>query len=276
MHILYALRWTEKSAPMWTASNGFIAPAKGGQGFSKTEVQAVYRNLLEGMDPKEGGTMGAPKFPLPVLYPFLLQYHELEREPGALELCSGDGMFYSALDPGTFQAMLEQAREKLWEAREKRVRPALDNKVIVSWNALMIKSLSDAYAAFHDPVFLERAMHAARFILSYARDDQGRLYRKLDGREPSTDAFPEDYALLCLSLIRLYEVSMQQEFILAARDLAVYAEKHFSPPGTNLFSFSSDESESLAAPSFEILDYFIPASNSVMAHNLQQLGGKTG
>ncbi len=401
------------------ASNGFIAPAKGDQGFSKTGIQVIYRNLMEGIDPKEGGTVGAPKFPLPVLYPFLLQYHAMEREPEALELCrlslekmamggiydqlgggfaryatddrwriphfekmlydnaqlislystafqvtgdplyrevayetigfvtreltSGEGVFYSALDadsegvegkfyvwtqqqmdavlgemdgvpaetaplirkyfqvgekgfwekgfnvlmrqwspeafaeregldPGAFQTMLKQARKKLWETREKRVRPALDNKVIVSWNALMIKALSDAYAAFHDPVFLERAMHSARFILSNARDDQGRLFRKLDGREPSIDAFLEDYALLCQALIRLYEVSMQQEFILAARDLAVYAEKHFSPSGTNLFSFSSDGSESLAAPSFEIHDNVIPASNSVMAHNLLQLG----
>jgi uncharacterized protein len=401
------------------ASNGFIAPAKEAQGFSKTEVQAIYRNLLKGMDPKEGGTPGAPKFPLPALYPFLLQYHFLEGDPQGLALCrlslekmamggiydqlgggfaryatddrwriphfekmlydnaqlislystawqvlgdplyrevvyettgfvhreltADNGVFYSALDAdsegvegkfyvwtqqemdavlgemdgvpaqtallirkyflvgekgfwekglnvlmrqwspeafaereglesGSFRTMLEQARRKLWEAREKRIRPALDNKVIVSWNALMIKSLSDAYAAFQDPVFLERALHAARFILSNARDDQGRLFRKLDGTQPSIEAFLEDYALLCQALIRLYEVSMQQEFIVAAHDLAMHAESHFSLPGTNLFSFSSDESDTLAAPSFEIHDNVIPASNSVMAHNLLQLG----
>jgi uncharacterized protein len=159
-------------------------------------------------------------------------------------------------------------KEKLMAARDKRQRPGLDNKVLVSWNGLMIKALADAYAAFGEMPFLVQARHAAGFILEHAMEPTGKLFRLLSGERPAIDAYLEDYAHLIRGLIRLYEVSKEPHYLKQAHALAEYVMKDFGASDSSLFSFSSAAGERLAAPFFEFHDNVIPSSNSVMAANL--------
>ncbi len=175
-----------------------------------------------------------------------------------------------------FQRITERANKKLLEARSKRVRPGLDNKVIVSWNALMISGLSDAYAAFAESSFINKAKRAADFIIDNSFSPKGKLYRTLHGSKPSIDGFLEDYALFVQALIRLYEVTAKSEYLLKAKELAGYTLRNFSTPGTSLLSFSSKGGEKLKVPFYELLDNVIPASNSVMALNLFYLASYFG
>ena len=169
------------------------------------------------------------------------------------------------LDEAVWSEVLSLAREKLLKARFQRVRPGLDDKRIVSWNALMIQGLADAWSAFGEPRFLQLARDAADFILRHAMTPEGRLYRTMRGQQVSIHGFLEDYAFLSMALIRLYEVSAGQEYLMAARKLSEYVLKHFQLPDTRLFAFSSGEAGQLASPHFEFHDNVMPASNSVMA-----------
>jgi uncharacterized protein len=166
-----------------------------------------------------------------------------------------------------------RANKKLLEVREKRVRPGLDNKVITSWNALMIKGLADAYSAFSENLFIEKARRAADFIIDNSISPEGKLYRTLQGNKPSVDGFLEDYALFIRALIKLYEVTAVKRYLLTAKKLTGFVMNYFSSSDTSMFAFSSSEGEKLKAPFYEMSDNVIPASNSVMALNLFYLAG---
>lgn len=164
--------------------------------------------------------------------------------------------------------IVRRANRKLMDVRSKRVRPGLDNKVIISWNALMISGLADAFAAFSKDSFVETARRTADFIISNAVSPEGKIYRTLRGDKPFIDGFLEDYALFIQSLIKLYEVTAESRYLLTAKKLTGYVIENFSVPGSALFSFSPNDSEELKAPYYELTDNVIPSSNSVMASNL--------
>ncbi len=175
------------------------------------------------------------------------------------------------IDVKDLKELVERANDRLLEARSGRERPLLDNKVIVSWNALMIRGLADAYSAFGNDRFLRMAVRAADFILDNSISPKGKLYRCLNGTSPSIDGFLEDYAQLVAALTRLYEVSAVPGYLLAARDLTYYVLHNFTEGNSDMFPFSSDKGEKLKAPFYELPDNVIPSSNSVMAHNLYRL-----
>jgi uncharacterized protein len=143
--------------------------------------------------------------------------------------------------------------------------------VLTSWNALMIKGLADAYAAFRDKSFLQRAKKAADFIISHSMTSEGKIHRSLAGTKPSTEGFLEDYALFSQALIRLYEVSAESGYLIRAKELNEYALENFSSSNTRLLSFSSVHAENLKADYFDINDNVIPSSNGIMAANLLYL-----
>ncbi len=184
-----------------------------------------------------------------------------EEDPEAFALRRG-------LSPDGFRATLEHAKSRLLNARQQRVAPGLDNKILTSWNALMIEGLIDAAAAFDDKVLLNKAKRAADFLLVHAMEENGILYRTKGGENRKTDGFLEDYALFAQALIRLYEVSGKTHYVVQAKKLAAYVMEHFSTAESTLFVYSSDQSETLAAPYYELFDNVIPASNSVMARVL--------
>ncbi len=172
------------------------------------------------------------------------------------------------MKPEELQSKIASAKTKLLKAREIRERPGLDDKILVSWNAMMIKGLADAYATFGEEEFLNTAKTAADKIMELAMAEKGKLFRNLKGDKPTIDAFLEDYAWLAQSLIRLFEVSSEEKYLMKAALLLDYSLAEFSAEATSLLSFSSRTGEKLATSFFEFHDNVIPASNSVMARNL--------
>ncbi len=385
--------------------------------FEAQTAQTMAESLINNTDMTEGGTLGAPKFPLPVIYEFLLHYHSqnptkanaldavsitlekmamggiydqlgggfarysvdeiwkiphfekmlydnaqlvslyskawkinkkalyrqvVEETIGFVkrELCSLHGTFYAALDADSegeegkfyvwkekeFRKVLgedaplaidffhlggkgfwehnnnillntftaeefarkhgldeELMREKIagWKTlllrhRETRVRPGLDNKVLVSWNGLMIAALTDAAVAFQNPEWLADAEKAARFILRFGLRADNSLYHTLQGEKASIDGFLEDYACMINASIRLGEATGRESYFHVASDLQQYVLSHFSSVDTSMFPFSADTSQKLAAPHYEFQDNVIPSSNSIMARNLFYLGNLFG
>lgn len=163
-------------------------------------------------------------------------------------------------------------KEILLKNRTKRKKPNLDDKVLTSWNALMLKGYIDAYRVFDEPDFLKVALKNANFIETKLLRKDGGLNRNYKNEKSNINAYLEDYATLIDAYMALYEVTLEQKWLEIAKKLADYTFKHFYNEEVHLFYFTSDEDEKLISRSFETQDNVIPASNSIMARNLFKLG----
>jgi uncharacterized protein YyaL (SSP411 family) len=163
-------------------------------------------------------------------------------------------------------------KKLLYQAREQRERPRLDDKVLTSWNALMLKAYVDAYRVFDDEKFLKIAIKNANFMLSKVRRKEGGINRNYKNGKSNINAYLEDYAALIDAFISLYEVTLEEKWIEIAKELTEYTFLHFYDKEIKLFYFTSDQDNDLVSRSIEITDNVIPASNSIMARNLLKLG----
>lgn len=165
---------------------------------------------------------------------------------------------------------INAARQKVFEARSQRVRPGLDNKILASWNGLMLKGLCEAYRAFNKPDYLELALKNAGFITANLILG-AKLYR-VHNKQDQGEAFLDDYANVIDAFITLYEVTFNEVWLIQAQKLADYTLAHYYNSDGGIFFYTADNDEMLIARKFEIMDGVIPASNSVMARNLKKLG----
>ncbi len=163
------------------------------------------------------------------------------------------------------------SKSLLLEKRSKRTRPALDDKILTSWNAIMIKGLVVAYKATGNDEYLKDAVKASEFIKNKAFQKDGGLWRILKGKKGSINAFLDDYALLIDAWIELYMASFDEQWIHLANELCEYATAHFFNDDNQLFYYTSINDDPLLVRKSETADNVIPASNSVMALNLYRL-----
>ncbi|MBF8962058.1 thioredoxin domain-containing protein [Pontibacter sp. FD36] len=175
------------------------------------------------------------------------------------------------LELEVLEEMVKTWKEKLMEVRSQRIRPGLDDKILCSWNAIMLKGLADAYYTFGNKHFLHLAVRHADFILQHLKQG-GKLYRNYKKGTASIDAFLEDYALLIWALIRVYEITFDEKYLQGAKQLTDYTLTNFFDEQEQLFFFTDQNAEKLVARKKELLDNVIPSSNSVMATNLYLLG----
>lgn len=174
------------------------------------------------------------------------------------------------MDIETLESKVKSWKKTLLEKRAVRIRPGLDDKILASWNGMMLKGLADAYRAFDEDEFLELARKNAEFISEKMRREN-KLFHSYKNGKATVDGFLEDYAFVIEGFIALYEASFEERWIYEAKELCDYAIEHFYDKKENLFYFTSGSGE-LIARKKEIFDNVIPASNSVMAENLYRLG----
>lgn len=165
-----------------------------------------------------------------------------------------------------------QWKKLLLTKREEKERPRLDDKVLTSWNALMLKGYIDAYRVFDDPHFLDRALKNANFLLYKQYNVEGGLYRNYKNGKSSINAYLEDYATLIDAFLSLYEVTLDEKWLKEAKQLTDYCFDHFFDDASNMFFFTSNKDKDLIARKIETDDNVIPSSNSIMANNLFKLG----
>jgi uncharacterized protein YyaL (SSP411 family) len=384
----------------------------GNYGFSIDDLGIVFESLKLSFDHVYGGFRGAPKFPMPVVYQFLLYYHNLSGSREALnavtfslrkiaeggifdqigggfaryatdekwrvphfekmlydnaqlvslyssafqltkdplfrevvgetlsfvrrELCSPDGLFYSSIDADsegeegkyyvwttdeikeiagdsaplitdyfniieagnwdngknipyrigsidniatkhnltTDEAgkVISMVCRKLLDERAKRVPPDLDDKILTSWNALMIKAYTDSYRAFDEEQYLDIAKKAATLIIERIISPDHSLWRSYKNGMATISGFLDDYAFTIDSFISLYQATFEEKWLYESLGLVEYVIDHFSDPVSNMFFYTSDTDPPLIARKHEITDNVTPSSNSVMAKNLFVLG----
>ena len=169
------------------------------------------------------------------------------------------------------QRTLAEARETLLEYRARRIPPALDDKVLLGWNALMNLACSRAYAALGDQRYRDMAIANMAFIRKKLKGEGIYFYYHSYKGEARYPAFLDDYANLVAALIGLQEITGDASYLLEAREVVRTVMDHFSEAGTGFFFFTHDEQKDLVLRKKEVYDGATPSGNSMMASNLLYL-----
>jgi uncharacterized protein len=174
------------------------------------------------------------------------------------------------LNPAAFYNQLSAAKKALLAERNKREKPATDDKILSSWNALLLKGYLDAYAALGDESYLQTALANAHFLEQNMLQKDGSLWRSYRNNQTSINGFLDDYALLSRSFIHLYQLTFDKHWLVLAQQLVDYAVNHFYDVKSGMFYYTSAQTGSVIKK-IEIADNAIPSSNAVMAEVLYSL-----
>jgi uncharacterized protein len=181
------------------------------------------------------------------------------------------------MEVGEMRRVLDDCRRQLLAVRSRRVWPGRDEKVLTSWNGLMIAAFALAGQVLDRPDYVTAAVKAADFILTRMRTPEGRLLRTYSaGSEPKLNAYLEDYAFLLDALISLYEATFATRWIAEAGTLAETMIREFWDEGEGGFFYTGKSHESLIARSKDLHDSSIPSGNSLAATALLRLAKLTG
>jgi uncharacterized protein len=180
------------------------------------------------------------------------------------------------LTPDALTARMEQARTKLFEARQRRIHPLKDDKVLTDWNGLMIAALAKGAQVFDEPVYGDAAGKAVDFTLRSMRDKDGRLLHRFRDGEASITGNLDDYAFLIWGLIELYELTFNATYLRHALAFISDLTAHFRDPEEGGFFFTPNDGEKLLVRKKELYDGAIPSGNSVSMLNFLRLGRLTG
>ena len=167
------------------------------------------------------------------------------------------------LNNAAFETGLEQSRAKLLSARELRVRPHLDDKIITAWNGLMISALARGGQALNEPQYVATAALAADFIMKELRDSDDRLLRRYRQGEAAITGFAEDYAYLARGLLDLYAASYETKRIEQAMALGQQLAIFFQDPNTGILYDTATDAEQLVLRPQSAYDGAMPAASSI-------------
>ncbi len=179
-------------------------------------------------------------------------------------------------DESALREWSSQCRAKLLVQRETRIPPGKDDKILASWNALMIQALAMAGQVLNEPRYTAAAARAGKFLLTSLCREDGRLLHTYRLGSSKLDAYLDDYAYLINALVTLYEATQQESWIDSAMRLAETVLKHFQDAaGPGLF-FTADDHEQLIARNKDVYDSSVPSGNAMAATALLRLGKLTG
>ena len=172
--------------------------------------------------------------------------------------------------------ILEESRKQLLQYRSKRPKLLLDDKVLTSWNGLMIRALANGGAVFKNEEYIQAAEKCANFILSEMRDDKGHLQRTWRDERSKLNAYVDDYAFFIDGLLALHAATGNQKWLDKAVELNDAQHELFWDKTAGGYFFTSHHHEELIARTKNAYDAVLPAGNSVSARNLIRLAELTG
>ncbi len=179
------------------------------------------------------------------------------------------------ITPEELETTIDAARMKLLAAREQRVRPGRDDKIITAWNGMMLRAFAEGSRVLDRPDFAAIGERNANFILSNLMPD-GRLLRSFKDGRARLNAYLEDYACFIDGLLALYQATLNRRWIEAAIALADVMAADFADEAGQSFYDTSAHHERLVARPRDLQDGATPAGNSVAAEVLFKLAAMTG
>ncbi len=173
------------------------------------------------------------------------------------------------------QEALQRGRATLFSLREQRIKPARDEKILTSWNGMMLRSFAEAARYLNRADYLQVAINNANFLWSELYKD-GRLLRTYKDGRARLNGYLEDYAFFADGLLALYEASFEPNWFATARKLMDEAIVLFADETNGGFFDTGSDHEALISRPKDIMDNAIPAGNSVAIDVLLRLAAFTG
>lgn len=166
---------------------------------------------------------------------------------------------------------VEEMRNKLFQLRERRVKPHRDDKILTDMNGIVVAALSKAYRATGNDKMLQIAKQAADFVVSRMYIDGKLKHRYRDG-ETAIDGFLDDYAFMSFGLLELFLATMEPEYLRKALEFSEFLKAHFLDSVNGGYFNTPDSGESLPVRIKDAHDGSLPSGNSVQAFNLVRIG----
>jgi uncharacterized protein len=177
------------------------------------------------------------------------------------------------LNEAEFDTQMKSCLQQLYVHRNKRIRPLLDDKIILSWNALMNTAYSKAFAATGNEAYRKKAIANMEFLLqAFGSDKDVSLQHVWKNNTAKFPAFLDDYAFLIQALLQLQEITSNFYYIEKAGQLTEYVISAFSEDETGYFFYTPQGQQDIIFRKKEVYDGAVPSGNAVMSSNLYQLG----
>jgi uncharacterized protein YyaL (SSP411 family) len=173
--------------------------------------------------------------------------------------------------PEKITEILNDASAKLFTVREKRVKPGRDEKILTSWNGLMISGFAKGYAVSGDKRYLDAAKNAIDFIESKLASNDGRLRRTFKDGQSKLNGYVEDYAFYVNGLLDLFAASSREQYLSKSVKYTDFMLEHFWDEKEGNLFFTSDDHEQLISRTKNFYDLAMPSGNSIAASNLLRL-----
>jgi len=169
---------------------------------------------------------------------------------------------------------LSALREKLFQHREKRIKPGLDDKILLDWNALMSSAFAKAYEATQNETYRQIVIDNLAFIIKKFPQAEGStaLFHTYKNGVAKYKAFLDDYAFLIAAFIDAYEITFDTTYLNKASQLTDYTIEKFFDKTHQLFYYTTDNQKDVVVRQRRLYDNATPSGNSTMIHNLQRLG----
>ena len=179
------------------------------------------------------------------------------------------------MTPTALQEAVAAIKTRLYEVRARRVPPALDDKILTSWNGLMLASLAEAARTLQRSDYAAAAERAGEFLLKTMIDGRGRLYRTHKDGRSKLNGYLEDYANLIDALLELYQLAFDEKWFIEACRLADIALERFAAEDGGFYD-TSDDHETLIVRPRNLQDNVTPSGNAMLAKQLLRLTAYTG
>ena len=168
---------------------------------------------------------------------------------------------------------LAQARQKLFEVRDQRIHPSLDDKILLDWNALMCSAYAKAYTALGNDAYKNTAVANLKFLLKkFTQPDGITLFHTYKNGKAQYDAFLDDYAFLIEALLDVAEITFDTSYILQAGRYIEFVLENFLDEADKMFYFTSAKQKDVLLRKKNLYDSATPSGNSTMVRNLQRAG----
>ena len=189
-------------------------------------------------------------------------------------LCNNISLATAAFSCGKSESevksIIDSCEKKLLEERNKRIHPGLDDKILTSWNALMITAFAKGYRITKDKRYRDAAINATDFIEQKLLDDQ-RLLRTYKNGTAKIQGYLEDYSYYINALLDVFEIHPEKKYLELAQTLGTYLVDHFWDSKSNSFFMTADNHEKLIIRPKSNYDLSLPSGNSVSAYVMLKL-----
>ena len=175
------------------------------------------------------------------------------------------------IEENDLKELLAKGKEKLLAERAKRIRPQLDDKILLGWNALMITAYCKAYAATGNEEYRSVAIKAMSFVEDKFKNSNGSFFHTYKSGEAKIDAFLDDYAYLIEAYIHLQEIIGNQYYLENAKLLTEFVIDNFGTGENGYFYYTHKNQHDAIVRKKEVYDGATPSGNSVMVGNLVYL-----